>query len=67
MENKFLTIEEAAEHLRCHTDTVRRMVRRGELRAYRLKGKGRRLLFKQSDVLGAVEPVEPSEDAGTDE
>ncbi len=61
MEDRFLTIEETAEQLRCHVDTIRRMVRRGELRAYRLRGRGRRLLFKESDVQAAVEPVEPEE------
>lgn len=34
-----MTIEEVARLLRCHTETVRRMVRRGELAATKAGGK----------------------------
>lgn len=39
MTEHYVTIEEVARLLRCHTETVRRMVKRGELAATKAGGK----------------------------
>lgn len=41
------TIDEAAEILRCHERTIRRMVRAGDLVAFKVAN---RLLFNESDL-----------------
>lgn len=51
-----LTTQEAAEVMRVHEKTVRRMILRGELRAYRV---GRHYRIKAEDVL--VVPVKVAE------
>lgn len=40
-EERWLTVEEVAERLRLHPETVRRMLRRGELPGKRLLGQWR--------------------------
>jgi excisionase family DNA binding protein len=57
----WLTIEQAAEHAQCGVSTLRREVRAGHLRAFRLAGR-KALRFRTSDVdlwveAGEVVPV----------
>ena len=56
-----LTAKEAAELLRVHIRTLHRMVKRGDLKVYRLSG-GRDFRIKKSDLLAALERVEPTEE-----
>jgi len=58
-----LTAKEAAELLRVHIRTLHRMVKRGDLKVYRLSG-GRDFRIKKSDLLSALERVEPMEKRG---
>lgn len=52
----FLSIADAASPavLDCHPDTIRRMISRGELRAYRV---GRLIRIKRADLDKALKPV----------
>lgn len=50
----WLTIAEASEHLKCSHKTIRRMISRGELRAYRF---GRLIRIKAQDLDRAFKPV----------
>lgn len=51
-----LTIQESAEALNCSEITVRRLVSRGELPAYRL-GKSRVIRIKRRDIDKLLRPV----------
>lgn len=49
------TMQDVAEHLGVHTESVRRMIARGELRAYRY---GRRVIrVRPSDVAAMARPL----------
>lgn len=50
-----MTVEQAAEYLGIHADTVRQKVREGYLRAYHLPGRGRRFFFKRADLWAMME------------
>lgn len=52
----FLTVEQAARLLQCQTKTVRRMISRGELRAFR-PGKARLIRIARQDLERALRPV----------
>ncbi|WP_420114867.1 helix-turn-helix domain-containing protein [Pseudactinotalea sp.] len=62
----YLTVAEAAKVLSCSSDSVRRLISRGELRAYRF---GRLIRIATADISGAGRPVTrqrariPAEDA----
>ncbi len=47
MQEQVYTIDEAAEALRVHPDTIRRMIRKGELRYSRV---GRQYRIPQSEI-----------------
>lgn len=49
-----LTIDDAAERLNCSADSVRRMISRGHLKAYRA---GRLIRIKPRDLERALRPV----------
>lgn len=51
-----LSVTEAAEILAVSTDTVRRLVARGELPSYRV-GSSRLIRVLRSDVLALLKPV----------
>jgi excisionase family DNA binding protein len=51
-----LSITEVAHNLNCSDDTVRRMISRGELRAYRV-GSSRLIRIKRADLERAMRPV----------
>lgn len=53
---EYLSIADAAAPgiLNCHPDTIRRMVSRGELKAYRF---GRLIRIKRDDLEKAMKPV----------
>ena len=55
-----LTTKEAAELLRVHIRTLHRMIARGDIPTFRLPG-GRDFRIKKSDLLAALERVEPME------
>lgn len=48
MEN-LLTVKEAAEKLRCHPETVRELLRRGDLEGIKYSSAGRRGVWKISE------------------
>jgi excisionase family DNA binding protein len=52
------TIADAASALHVHKDTVRKMIRTGELRAYRVSD--RTIRIKAEDLAAALQVVEPS-------
>jgi len=52
--DKFMTRQEAANHLKVTLPTIDKLVRNGELKAYKLSG---RVLMKLSDVNQAVDLV----------
>jgi len=56
-----LTTAQAAEILQVSTRTIRRMIDRGALPAFRLAG-GRELRIRKADILRGLEPVTPDED-----
>lgn len=51
---QYVTLEQTAERLQCSTDTVRREIRRGNLKASRF---GRRILIAESDLAKALKPI----------
>ncbi|WP_312347341.1 helix-turn-helix domain-containing protein [Actinomyces sp.] len=51
-----LTIQEAADHLHCNPITIRRMIARGELRAYRV-GKARMVRIDARSLARIMRPV----------
>jgi len=53
---QFITIEQAAEQLACTHWTIRRMISRGELRAYRF-GKARMIRIDPRDLDRIKRPV----------
>jgi excisionase family DNA binding protein len=52
-----LDIEEVAQRLKVSEGTIRRLVRAGTLRAYRIGGKRGRLRFKEEDLDSYVDSV----------
>jgi excisionase family DNA binding protein len=50
--NNYLTIQEAAELLRCATKTIRRRIEEGSLKAYR---NGRRIIIPREQVFDYIE------------
>ena len=50
----YLTIESAADRLACSKDTVRRMIARGQLKAYRA---GHLIRIQHRDLERALKPV----------
>lgn len=54
MNTKYLTIKDAAEILSCSEITVRRMINKGDLRAYRF---GRMIRIKETDFKKVFKPV----------
>jgi len=58
--NELLTIAEAARLLKLSRKTIERKIRAGTIPAYRLPG-GRRVFIRRSDLLSALERVEPME------
>lgn len=54
-----LTVAEAAELLRCSDKTVRRMISRGEVRAFRI---GRMVRLSRTDLEAATRPATPAVD-----
>lgn len=59
-----LDIEEVAEKLKISDGTIRRLVREGKLRAYRIGGKRGRLRFREEDLEQYIESalVKPDEE-----
>lgn len=56
-----VSINEAAEVLAVNHMTVRRMIWRGELPAYRI-GKSRAIRIKTSDIEKMLRPIEPQQE-----
>jgi excisionase family DNA binding protein len=56
---KYLSNAAAAEYLDTSTDTLRRLVLQGRLRAYRLGDRGRRYAIADLDAL--LVPIEPAD------
>jgi excisionase family DNA binding protein len=54
--NEWLTVEEASKFLKIHPRTLKRYIKSGRVKAYRL---GRDLRFKRADLEAALEPVKP--------
>ncbi|CAM3583036.1 helix-turn-helix domain-containing protein [Occultella aeris] len=52
----YLTIRQTAEALSCSTDTIRRMIARGDLKGRRF---GRLIRIEASDLARAGKPVSP--------
>ena len=50
-EIKTLTIAEVSKIARCHADTVRRAIKRGDLVAFRRKGAQGKVLILEKDAL----------------
>lgn len=62
MNKDFLTLEEAAHALKKSTQTIRRMIKKGELQAQRIKTpQGFHYVVRRSEVLSAVEAEPASE------
>ena len=55
-EYPLLTVQEAADLLGVHENTIRRAVRRGNLPAYRMK---RVIKLTREDVLALLDPIVP--------
>ena len=55
METDLLTMQQAAEMLGCTPKTLRALVSRGTIRAYRLGP--RQIRLKREDVLSALQPI----------
>lgn len=53
-EPSYITLSEAARHVGCSTDTIRREIARGNLKAVRL---GRLIRIKPVDLERAMRPV----------
>ena len=58
MASSLVSINEAADTLAVNHMTVRRMIQRGELPAYRI-GKSRAIRIKTSDIQKMLRPVTP--------
>jgi excisionase family DNA binding protein len=58
LDEEYLTVAEAATLLRVAPSTVRRWIRAGDVRAYRLGQ--RRIGLRRVDLDGLVRPVQPS-------
>lgn len=58
--DELLTIAETADLLKCSTDSIRRSISRGDLKAYRVNGRAIRLYW--SDVVKTFRPVTPAAD-----
>ena len=54
---EWLTINETSEFLGCSPLTLRRIISRGELRAYRSRGKSRIIRIKRADLDRFMRPV----------
>lgn len=52
-----LTVAEAAELLHCSEKTLRRMISRGDVRAYRI---GRMIRLSRTDLQAASRPASPN-------
>lgn len=50
----FLTLKETAQHTKASEKTLRRMIARGELKAYKF---GRQIRIKPADIEKALKPV----------
>lgn len=60
-EREFLSVREAAELLGVSQATIRRRIKKGMIKAYRLRG-GRRMgsiRIKRADLLAALELLQP--------
>lgn len=57
MGNAKLTISQVSEILQCSQDTVRRMISRGELKAYRYGNKSRLIRIDAADIDRIRKPV----------
>ena len=55
-ESLYLTIKSAAQFAGCSQDTIRRLVNRGELKAFRL-GKSQVIRIRRTDLEKAFKPV----------
>lgn len=53
----WLTVTEAMQRLKCSRETLRRYIKEGRLRAYRLGGK-RNLRFQAEDIEKLLQPME---------
>ena len=53
---QFLTVRTAAEFAECSQDTIRRLINRGELKAFRL-GKSQVIRIRRMDLEKAFKPV----------
>ena len=62
-----LTINEVAERLKLSVITIRRLVSRGELKAYRLGG--RQLRFKESEIAAYIDAqlIQPGTNVSDDD
>ena len=58
MDEKYLSLQEAVKLLGVSEGTVRARIAQGDLRAYRLGGKGH-MRFLRSEVEALMRPVEP--------
>lgn len=56
MEDELLTVFEAAEELRKHPQTVRKMLRDGRLEGHRV---GKAIRVKRSELTAAIQPYSP--------
>lgn len=65
LNERMLTIQEAAYKLHVHANTVRRWSNSGQLRAYRIGRRGDRR-FKQEDILRFLEHTSEEPSAGAD-
>lgn len=63
---EILSIREAATLLRCHDRTLRRYVREGKLKAYKLGGNTKRstLKFLREDLVKLLKPIAQSDQSG---
>ncbi|MBI5029470.1 MAG: helix-turn-helix domain-containing protein [Chloroflexi bacterium] len=56
--DEWLSLKEACKILRLAPNTVRKLIRTGDLRAYEIKGvRGPR--FKKEDLEGLITPIQP--------
>jgi excisionase family DNA binding protein len=66
MENNFLTLDEAARILKKSTQTIRRMIKKGELVAQRVRTpQGFHYVLKREDIVLSDSPIQKSQKAET--